>query len=113
MKHRTTRTKMYENYGKDRIVCLGYCSIQRIESYLNPTAYTCGVYGWNADIYEPEGYNFAICTGYRPFGTSHPELSKLCDKWEKKIMTAEYQKRPGLVKKFLQELNDKLIEVTK
>ena len=91
MKHKTTRAKMYDNYGKDRIVCLGYCSIQRIENYLTPTAYTCGVYGWNADIYEPEGYNFAICTGYRPFGTSHPELSELCDKWEKKVGAAEYK----------------------
>ena len=113
MKHRTTKKAMYENYGKDRIVCLGYCSIQGIENYLRPTAYTCGVYGWNADIYEPQGYNYAICTGYRPFGTSDPELYELCDKWEKKVGAAEYKERPGLVQKFLKELNDKLIEVTK
>ena len=50
-----------------RCLCLGYCDYQDVFKYLDANAYTCGVYGWNADIYEVGG-NFAIVTGYRPFG---------------------------------------------
>lgn len=29
----------------------------------SPIAYTCGIYGWNFDVYEV--YGVTICTGYR------------------------------------------------
>lgn len=44
-------------------------------------AYTAGVYGWNADIYEFD--TFAIVTGYRPFGKDILSY-EFCKKWEKK-----------------------------
>lgn len=54
------------------IVSIGYCDIQNIERYLEPRAYTCGVYGWNSDIYQmPGGYNVLISTGYRPTHYAH------------------------------------------
>lgn len=64
-KMRTTAREMRKRAWA--IVSIGYCDIQRIESYLEPRAYTCGIYGWNSDVYQmPGGYNILISTGYRP-----------------------------------------------
>lgn len=43
----------------------GYCDLQYIYKYNDPTYYNCGVYGWNCDIYVNFKYNAAITTGYR------------------------------------------------
>lgn len=43
----------------------GYCDLQYIYRYDDPTYYNCGVYGWNCDIYVNFKYNAAITTGYR------------------------------------------------
>lgn len=65
MKYKTTRRAITEGYGK--IIEVGYCAMQNLLRFRNPVAYTCGVYGWNADIYEITP-NICIVTGYRPFG---------------------------------------------
>lgn len=41
-----------------------------------PYYYTCGVYGWNADVYVLD-YNTVIVSGYRPFGHEHISLKQL------------------------------------
>jgi len=41
----------------------GYCDLQHLLHYQSPDYYTCGVYGWNMDVYTFEDY--AITTGYR------------------------------------------------
>ena len=51
--------------GYHRVLSVGYCSLQRLLSHEAPVAYTAGVYGWNADVYEIST-NTAIVTGYRP-----------------------------------------------
>ena len=43
-----------------------YCSVQYLMSDVSPMAYTCGVYGWNADVFAFG--SVALVTGYRPFG---------------------------------------------
>ena len=48
-------------------VGFGYCDVQDIMRGYEPIAYTCGVYGWNADIYHAPN-NKTVVTGYRPFG---------------------------------------------
>lgn len=53
------------------IIQVSYCDAQNMLCMDDPAAYTAGVYGWNADIY-PITSGVAICTGYRPFGTSSP-----------------------------------------
>ena len=68
MKFRTTRKAVKENFYK--VISVGYCSLQKLLTYETPIAYTCGVYGWNADIYAFG--NVAIVTGYRPFGRDIP-----------------------------------------
>ncbi len=63
MKYRTTRKDTLRWYDCFNV---GYCDLQSLLSFRNASAYTCGVYGWNADIYTFG--DTAIVTGYRPFG---------------------------------------------
>ena len=65
MKYRTTAKAVRNGYGT--VYSVGYCDMQALLRYSEPVAYTCGVYGWNADVYAMPG-NVAICTGYRPTG---------------------------------------------
>ena len=41
----------------------GYCEIQTLLRGIEPVAYTCGIYGWNYDVYNI--YGVTIATGYR------------------------------------------------
>jgi len=61
MKYKTTRRAVVN--GSARLVSAGYCDLQFLLRNHNAVAYTCGVYGWNFDVYEVEG--LTICTGYR------------------------------------------------
>ena len=61
MKFRTTNKQIKNNYGY--IVRVGYCDLQDLLRGKEPFAYTCGIYGWNADFYDVDGV--CICTGYR------------------------------------------------
>ena len=42
---------------------VGYCDLQNLLRYQSADFYTCGVYGWNMDVYTFGDY--AITTGYR------------------------------------------------
>lgn len=66
MKHVSTRKAIVAQYGTQNILSVSYADLQTLLKFENATAYTSGVYGWNADIYDIGGV--AICTGYRPFG---------------------------------------------
>lgn len=61
MKYKTTRKAIVA--GSPRLVSVGYCDLQTLLRYHSPMAYTCGIYGWNFDVYEIHG--LTICTGYR------------------------------------------------
>lgn len=74
MKYKTTKTAVTNGYGKR--IEVGYCTMQSLLRFRNPVAYTCGVYGWNADIYEIDGFT-CIVTGYRPFGNYHIDYEAL------------------------------------
>ena len=63
MKFKTTKRAVKEGYY--RILSVGYCGLQSLLSHESPVAYTAGVYGWNADVYQIWP-NTAIVTGYRP-----------------------------------------------
>ena len=47
-------------------ITFNYCDIYNLMKDQEPAFYTCGLYGWNADIYDFG--SFQIVTGYRPFG---------------------------------------------
>lgn len=61
MKLKTTRKQVVNSSA--RLVCAGYCDLQNLLRPVDPVAYTCGVYGWNFDVYDVDG--LTICTGYR------------------------------------------------
>lgn len=90
-KFRTNRAEL--TYNNRIIVGIGYCDIQNIERFLRPNAYTCGVYGWNSDIYEFE--SFAISTGYRPIRYVYSKDKKL-------------QAESDLLYKYLRDLDSRI-----
>ena len=61
MKYKTTRKAVVN--GSVNIVSAGHCDLATLLRNHSPSAYTCGVYGWNFDVYEV--YGLTICTGYR------------------------------------------------
>lgn len=67
MKFKTTKKFVMDNAITIEV---GYCELQNLLQFAEPVAYTAGVYGWNADIYQIGRY--AIVTGYKPFGNLKP-----------------------------------------
>lgn len=65
MKMQTTQKNILNSFA--HVVSAPYCALQHVFAGTEPTAYTAGKYGWNADIYDV-GDGIAIATGYRPFG---------------------------------------------
>jgi hypothetical protein len=65
MKMQTTQKNVMNSFA--HVVSAPYCALQHVFAGTEPTAYTAGKYGWNADIYDM-GDGIAIATGYRPFG---------------------------------------------
>lgn len=86
-KIKTTRGEMYRYFGKKNIICVGYCGLRQITNEFPATYYTCGVYGWNADVHviSNDYPSFAICCGYRPFGNEDAKLRAICEKYNKKL----------------------------
>ena len=64
MSIKATRKSINETFRS--IYQVPYCSVQYLMSDVSPMAYTCGVYGWNADVFAFG--SVALVTGYRPFG---------------------------------------------
>lgn len=104
MKYRTTIKAIRENACNPRSV--GYCDLQHLLTNHSPVAHTCGVYGWNFDIYEV--YGVTICTGYR--GTVGPRCEGIAEyeekaakilSWENKEMT--YDEKREAVENLLHE----------
>lgn len=105
MKHKTTAKAIREGYGK--IISIGYCDAQYLLNYQSADAYTCGVYGWNFDLYDINGV--AICTGYRgmPKGITYDyERLKFFEEKAEKIVndvSIEYERRKAIVNELLRD----------
>lgn len=56
--------KKVKGYWKKNFCC-GYCELQDIMKYREPTYYNSGIYGWNCDVYTDYKTDIAITTGYR------------------------------------------------
>lgn len=65
MTYKTTMKTVKSGYCN--IYSIGYCGAYHLLRLKEPVAYTSGIDGHNADIYDIGGGN-AIATGYRPFG---------------------------------------------
>lgn len=107
MKTKTTKKAVYQNYSKERVFSFGYCDIYYIGKLFDSMLYTCGVYGWNADILLFR--NFCLCTGYRPFGTHNEEIEAICKEVNEKIKADnEYYLHP---EKYINELETRINKV--
>ena len=53
MKYKTTAKALRD--GACNLRSAGYCDLQYLLTNHSPVAYTCGVYGWNFDVYEVYG----------------------------------------------------------
>lgn len=95
MKTQITRKAVKDYYN--HVIKIGYCNAQHLLYFCSPAHYTCGIYGWNADIYTFDGnsgiqgdyaptYVCAISTGYRPFGNVHPDY-RLIEKFDRDAET--------------------------
>lgn len=93
MKYKTTRKAIVN--GCANIKCAGFCDLQHLLKNHEPTAYTCGVHGWNFDVYEV--YGITICTGYR--GMPGERLRGISE-YEQRAQTLE---TPERVERLLQE----------
>lgn len=67
MKVKVSQSQVKKYYPN--ILSIGYCGAESLLYGKEPNYYTCGEYGWNADIYEIDKTT-VIVTGYRPFGKS-------------------------------------------
>ena len=104
MKYKTTAKAIRVGSCNPRSV--GYCDLQYLLTNHSPNAYTCGVYGWNFDVYEV--YGVTICTGYRgmigPRCEGVQEYEEKAAKilsWENKEMT--YDEKREAVENLLRE----------
>ena len=104
MKFKTTAKAIRESYGKK--IAVSYCAMQYLLSNHAPIAYTCGVYGWNFDVYQIDGVT--ICTGYRGMVGKSPNYDVLRE-YETKAEKARYnrnlpyEEREKEVEKLLKE----------
>lgn len=108
MKFRTTRKKILEQCPENYLRCAGYCDLQHLLNYHSPIAYTCGIYGWNFDVYDIDG--FIICTGYRGMpgkrANNIDKYEKLAEKtlYDRSLSFEERkEKLDALLKEFLEQ----------
>lgn len=108
MKTKTTIKAIKERYGK--IFYCGYCDLQNIMKYTEPTHYNSGVFGWNCDIYTE--YGIAITTGYRNMaGKRIPdEIIEKYDTIAKEILKNTFKKDYDKIKEELEENKQKFFE---
>ena len=99
-----------QNYSK-KFYC-GYCDLQHIMYYTEPTFYNSGVYGWNCDIYTNATRDIAITTGYRNMtGQRIPdELIKKYDSTAKETMKNAINKTYEEVKKELEQNKENFLD---
>ena len=103
MKKHTTIKSIRNNWNN--VFCCGYCDLQYIFKYEEPTYYNAGVYGWNCDIYCDYARDIAITTGYRNMtGKMIPhELIKKYSDIARKIVESPWSKPYEEIKKELDQ----------
>ena len=109
MKFKTTQKEVLNGYRY--VISEGYCDLQHLLYYRNPVAYTSGIYGWNADIYEIRN-GVAISTGYRPFGNIKPDY-ELAREYDNKALDLINEYRNKDFDDLKKELDKLILEFVK
>ena len=108
LRKKVTKREVLNSYYN--VISIGYCDAWYLLRAETTQFYTCGVYGWNADVYEIND-STVIVTGYRPFGNVEKIPVKDYNEKARKIwcdMTIPYETKEKRVKKLL----DKFIKGT-
>ena len=75
MKTRVTAKWVRQHFTT--IYSASYSAMCDLQSALpDPTYYTCGVYGWNADVFILD-MDTVVVAGYRPFGNVKVDTEQL------------------------------------
>lgn len=88
MKIKTTAKAIRNSY--ETKVALGYCEASHLFRNHEPIAYTCGVYGWNFDVYQFG--NVLVSTGYRGMVGSRPAVPVTEYECKAKAIAGDYSK---------------------
>lgn len=100
MKFKTTAKAIRNGYHK--IISVGYCDLQSLLCYESPIAYSCGVYGWNFDVYDINGV--AIATGYRGMPSKNTNAPySLIREYDEKAENKTSEERKALLKEFIEK----------
>lgn len=100
MKYRTTAKALKEGYHT--IIGVGYCDLHSLLSYEKSVAYSCGLYGWNFDVYDIDGV--AICTGYRGMPSKNERKDyKLMREYEEKSQGKTAEETRALIKEYIEK----------
>lgn len=75
MKFKTTAKAIRAAMTYEKTISINYCGMQHLLWNHAPIAYTCGIYGWNFDVYRVHGVT--ICTGYRGMPGIDPDYTTL------------------------------------
>lgn len=119
MKVKVTRRQVFDNYCN--VISVGYCDLQDLLQFKNANYYTCGIYGWNSDIYDL-GNGVALSTGYRPIGNlkaSYYHITKKYNEKAKKVHNQyynnkiKYDTRNKKLDKLLNEFVNECLELEK
>ena len=111
MKFKTTRKNIVAMFP--RLLGVDYCSMQYLLYFKSPVAYTCGVYGWNFDLYNVGGVG--IATGYRNMPGKRVDYETLRDyegRAEKIVHDYKmpYEEREAAVNSLLADFINKALE---
>lgn len=109
MKVKTTNKALREAQA----IKIGYNAMNWLLTYENPIYYTCGVYGWNSDVYDVGGV--IVSTGYRPAGTRYIgyEIVRIYNGMARDIIdddSLSYYHKQCRVRALLNELLSKAVE---
>ena len=88
MKVKVTKRQILDNYCY--VISVGYCDLCHLLQFKNANYYTCGVYGWNSDIYDL-GNGVALSTGYRPIGNLKASYYHITRKYNEKAKKVHEQ----------------------
>ena len=108
MKKQITLKKIKAIYGDD-LISIGDNELGHLLRLETPTYYTCGVYGWNADIYTIG--DKAIITGCRgPKRTVDRNITKKYNELAREINDSDYQVKKEKLQLLIDEFlkNEKL-----
>lgn len=108
-KVRITQKYLKNFYNANDILSVPYADLQYLLYYRNADFYTCGVYGWNANIYVLD--KFVIVTGYHPFGKDVSfELIRKYNEKAKEAMNSNYEDTKAQLDKLIAQFENEVLE---